>query len=356
MKKIIMAIAATAMLASAAFAEVSLGGWGRGYFNPVEVKKADGKDAEVKADPAYISWGGDKIRTGITASGSSDNNGFTLQINEGGIASGSIWAKPFDFLTLTLGHGEWEDLSFRGDDPNVFLQHNKVSLGGNDADDNDSGWWLYNGGDGDAVFTRINAAHKDAACVKVNFEPVTVYACVNGAEGKAEDVYKNGQYGIAANLDGIGLARAQYLGRGKEGTIEAAFKLTSVENLYLDAGIKYDTEKKFTVAALAGYTAGDFSFKAPVKFVSDNSGDKAVNSLGIAFDPSYNLGNGLSVWAELGYNCGNLENADKGVIGADVYLQKGLASGRCCVGAAFAYNMGCKVTAFSVPVMLEYWF
>ena len=354
MKKIIMAIAATAMLASAAFAEVSIGGWGRAYFVPVWMTKVDSADAEIKANANEVSWGAQPAG-GFTLTGGADDIKASLHLHAGNGTSGgkavdayTVTATPFDFLTVVLGGGDSHDDVFRGKGPNFQLRGKNTS------------WSMWALNDGSDVFSRVNEGDsKKYTEIKVNFEPVTAYAVFYNDLGgdliKAEDMYKNGQYGIGANLDGIGLARAQWIGRGKEGTMEAAFALTSVENLYLDIGVKYATEKKLTVTAVPQYNAGDFGITAGLQFVNDN--EKGENSLNVYLQPTYNLGNGYSLLAEAIFTAPNLEKvSDTALIGANCFINKGLSSGKVGAGVCFSYFMDSKTTNFGVPVFAEYWF
>jgi len=126
MKKLVATAAAAALLGSAAFAGVSLGGdsmkinmggWGRGVWLTGNGVNSDG-DNDIYTS-ATKSWGGTGPRVGVEVSGESDNIGFLFgyHAEEGSNSEGTscdyrIWWSPIEQLKVYLGKTPNQ---FRGD-------------------------------------------------------------------------------------------------------------------------------------------------------------------------------------------------------------------------------------------------
>ena len=112
MKKLIGTVAVAALLASAAFAELSISNWVRQLWSPV---KYNGGDVVTNSQNAWgngrsagigFNWVGDDENAGASFSfvvNPWDNGGMALDGNN------IIWVKPWDFLKLTLGH--WDGIN-----------------------------------------------------------------------------------------------------------------------------------------------------------------------------------------------------------------------------------------------------
>ena len=115
MKKLIGTVAVAAMLATAAFAEISFGSWLRVVAAPVA---GDGDDIY---SGMTNSWGGGARVARVDINGTSEDGkvGFSMSVfndANNGIANGEnqvIWAKPWDWLKVSLG--VWDYTTFRGD-------------------------------------------------------------------------------------------------------------------------------------------------------------------------------------------------------------------------------------------------
>ena len=239
MKKIVGTIAAVAVAAGVAFADVGIGSWGRSVWTPVAYDDADGK---VKSWEG-ISWGGNFSRIGITVHGESENVGFALDMNaddygKKGIGVhdfAHIWAKPWSWLEVKVG--KTQDDTGRGNIAYGMFNWKRMGAG-----------WT---GD-DVTFTRFGDGKGEqakGAIVKVTpVEGLWAIAAFDVQDdGEAVSTFGNHeQYGIGYEIDGIGHIRAQYIG-GKNTTdldgstvpedqINAAFDLAAVENLYLTVG------------------------------------------------------------------------------------------------------------------------
>ena len=237
MKKIVGTIAAVAVAAGVAFADVGIGSWGRSVWTPVAYDDADGK---VKSWEG-ISWGGDFSRIGITVHGESENVGFALDMNADGYSTAGVhdfahlWAKPWSWLEVKVG--KTQDDTGRGNIAYGMFNWKRMGAG-----------WT---GD-DVTFTRFGdgkGGQAKGAIVKVTpVEGLWAIAAfdVKDNEEAVSTFGNHAQYGIGYEIDGIGHIRAQYIGGENttdvdgstvpEDQINAAFDLAAVENLYLTVG------------------------------------------------------------------------------------------------------------------------
>ena len=239
MKKIVGTIAAVAVAAGVAFADVGIGSWGRAVWTPVAYDDADGK---VKSWEG-ISWGGNFSRVGITVHAESENVGFALDMNADEYGNKGIgvhdfahfWAKPWSWLEVKVG--KTQDDTGRGNIAYGMFNWKRMGAG-----------WTGE----DVTFTRFGdgkGGQAQGAIVKVTpVEGLWAIAAFDVQDnGEAVSTFGNhAQYGIGYEIDGIGHIRAQYIG-GKNTTdvdgstvpedqINAAFDLAAVENLYLTVG------------------------------------------------------------------------------------------------------------------------
>ena len=239
MKKIVGTIAAVAVAAGVAFADVGIGSWGRAVWTPVAYDDADGK---VKSWEG-ISWGGNFSRVGITVHAESENVGFALDMNADDYGNKGIgvhdiahfWAKPWSWLEVKVG--KTQDDTGRGNIAYGMFNWKRMGAG-----------WTGE----DVTFTRFGdgkGGQAQGAIVKVTpVEGLWAIAAFDVQDnGEAVSTFGNhAQYGIGYEIDGIGHIRAQYIGGKKveddagnlvaEDQINAAFDLAAVENLYLTVG------------------------------------------------------------------------------------------------------------------------
>ena len=239
MKKIVGTIAAVAVAAGVAFADVGIGSWGRAVWTPVAYDDADGK---VKSWEG-ISWGGNFSRVGITVHAESENVGFALDMNADDYGNKGIgvhdiahfWAKPWSWLEVKVG--KTQDDTGRGNIAYGMFNWKRMGAG-----------WTGE----DVTFTRFGngtGGQAQGAIVKVTpVEGLWAIAAFDVQDnGEAVSTFGNhAQYGIGYEIDGIGHIRAQYIGginttdvdgsTVPEDQINAAFDLAAVENLYLTVG------------------------------------------------------------------------------------------------------------------------
>ena len=239
MKKIVGTIAAVAVAAGVAFADVGIGSWGRAVWTPVAYDDADGK---VKSWEG-ISWGGNFSRVGITVHAESENVGFALDMNADNYSSTGIgvhdiahfWAKPWSWLEVKVG--KTQDDTGRGNIAYGMFNWKRMGAG-----------WTGE----DVTFTRFgNGGGGQAQGAILKVTPVEGLWIIGAFDvqdnGEAVSTFGNhAQYGVGYEIEGIGHIRAQYIG-GENVTdydgnlvakdqINAAFDLAAVENLYLTVG------------------------------------------------------------------------------------------------------------------------
>ncbi|MBN2810538.1 MAG: hypothetical protein JXP39_01440, partial [Spirochaetales bacterium] len=123
MKKALAILTALAVVGGAAFAEISVGGWGRAVFVPLANSGAEDVDSTSHLGTSWTDGG---PRIGFTVAGNSDNVGFQIDMNADPVFNGSpveavafgdqakIWVKPVDMLTVTVGRFKEDTLRGNG--------------------------------------------------------------------------------------------------------------------------------------------------------------------------------------------------------------------------------------------------
>lgn len=308
MKKTLIAAAAAVALTASAAAEITFGAW-------------------VRTLPIFAASDGDKVTTGFTNSwgwssarparvdinavAEDGNVGFTMGVYNdafsglGDSGSARMWAKPIEQVKLTVG-------SMSADN----------NVGGYRGDFCYGSWnWLrpFNWITDGEGFTFDGISGTGALIEVFPVEGLSVYAHVPldkiGEKVETATSFKNAQAGFAYDIDGVGKLKAQYKGNftpDDESTaadeevnnplIEAAFELTSVENLYATVGFGYATDSEdMHIAAGVSYQVTEEA-KAYASFelakTKNNAGDDAtVMAFGVGAD--YNLGDGLALNADV---------------------------------------------------------
>jgi len=364
MKKALAILMILALVGSAAFAEITFGAWGRGVFVPVQNSGATDDDSTATNK---ASWGG-APRIGFTISGVSDNVGFQADMNvDGGKVScgdqQKIWVKPVSMLTLTIGNAY--DDTLRGNA--AFGSFNW---------DRAMGTWT---GD-DVTFTRVATSatkteYKDTeyaavqkgpygqgviAAIKPNDAIYVVAALSDVNGGLTENLFKNIQIAGGYTIDGIGQIRAQYYSAyvpsvtTTDGTVAVAFKLTAVENLYADFGLRMFTNKDRqgetkTISAYANYKIDAATIHGLVIY-DLNEEDDGYN---IAAGVDYSLDGGIGVAADVRYTNDIKSGGDDATTTFFAGVTKGFSNGK--IGAGVEVKSSTD-TGYSIPVVFEYWF
>lgn len=362
MKKALAILMIFALVASVAVAEVSIGAWGRGIFVPVQNSGADDADNMTSIQKTWEGMAtNSEPRIKFSVNGNSDNVGFQFEINNDGAAVGKdgqqkIWVKPVDMVTVVMGR-YFED-TLRGN--TAFGSFDWIRAYGNDNGE-------------DITFTRIcsGADNKNWNSTPTGFlvtaRPVdAVFVAVNLADayGLTEDLFNKVQVQFGYDIDGIGLFRAQYFSRDlagdADGTIEVAFKLTMVENLYADFGFRMFTNddvgalgaaKEKDVSAYAKYSMDAIVLHAQTIFKLMDDDNAYTFGAGVDYD----MGDGIGVQGDVHYfndiwdKAGNGETAFTFFAG----VKKGFSNG--LIGAGVQV-LSAEDTAWAIPVRMEYWF
>jgi outer membrane protein W len=325
MKKTLIAAAAAVALTASAAAEITFGAW-------------------VRTLPIFAASDGDKVTTGFTNSwgwssarparvdinavAEDGNVGFTMGVYNdafsglGDSGSARMWAKPIEQVKLTVG-------SMSADN----------NVGGYRGDFCYGSWnWLrpFNWITDGEGFTFDGISGTGALIEVFPVEGLSVYAHVPldkiGNKVEAATAFKNAQAGFAYDIDGVGKLKAQYKGNytpkveavtatpfaldpatgkitGNEAvaakdeindpSIQAAFELTSVENLYATVGFGYTTDSKdMHIAAGVSYqVTEEAKVYGSFEMLKLDAKDATEMAFGVGAD--YNLGDGLALNADV---------------------------------------------------------
>ena len=325
MKKLIGTAMLAALLATSAFAEISLGSWLRAIAAPA----AGNGDSIYSGMTNSWGWGTRVARVDINGASEDGKIGFSMGVynDVGGIGDGdnkAIWAKPWDWLKISLGR--WDYTTFRGD--LCFGSWNWIRPNN----------WLFD--DEGLTFDQLGAK----SGMQLEVTPVEGLVVMwnlpmGGNIGSWDKAYKMfEQQDIAAKytIGDIGTIKAGWGGQGKRATngkaweagdndidlgngyywnggdvvkipnnvtttddkylgdINVAFDLTAVENLYLTVGAKIsiansdykdDSFKFLKVAAGASYQILD-NLKVAANFGVQTYEED---------DPSFQFGVGVDV-------------------------------------------------------------
>jgi hypothetical protein len=390
MKKIVSTFALALLVGGLTFAEdpaVKIGAWGRALFVPVVTGGQDGTD-DINQSVLGVSWGG-MPRVGITVSGSSEFVGFQADINADGgdISAGDqqkIWVKPLAGLTLQFGQAY--DDTLRGN--TAFGSWDWIRLGPISDEDN--------------VFKRVDTQQGFEASFAL--DALYVYGAFthlnNSGKNLNTDVAEGLQYGAGYTIKDIGLIRGQVVGYLKAAedpatinviekhasykVYEAAFRLTAVQNLYVDAGLKYPSDKDAAgystlINVYGNYTADKAKIHGLVTYSTPPSGSDSFMGIGAGLD--YGLDDGLAFGTDVRYYSakdafGILDKSS--LISFFAGLTKGFSNGLVGIGVQYVTSGSPSIsngapltitekTAFGIenaestghfflPIKAEYWF
>ena len=356
MKKIVGTIAAIALAASSAFAGANFGmGFNRGFFTPFAW------DGEAKADIS-TSWG-NAPRIGASFSAASEDVGVVADVkfDNGGVAvndNAYIWVKPASWLKIQIGQSF--DDTLRGN----------ACFGTWD--------WLRPGNilGEDLTFTRVcnnplSGAYESLQGAIVMVDPIEglhVSAGLKIAGYNAqtwENVAKNIQVQAGYTIPDVMQIKAQWIGNGDNGVINAAVALKAVEGMTLDVGAFYNTAstaaQPVTISAFwgMGFDALSVNVNAKVDLAKDaDNATKVAAGAGVGYD----FGNGLSCGADVRYSQSFKANVNSDpAIAFAAWLDKGIANGTLGVAVQGALNTGIRDFAASdftvaVPVRVQCFF
>ena len=356
MKKIVGTIAAIALAASSAFAGANFGmGFNRGFFTPFAW------DGEAKADIS-TSWG-KSPRIGTSFSAASEDVGVVADVkfDGGNVAvndNAYIWVKPASWLKVQIGQSF--DDTLRGN----------ACFGTWD--------WLRPGNilGEDLTFVRVCKNPLDGAWAPVEgaivmldpIEGLHVSAAFNITGYNAqtwENVAKKIQVQAGYTIPDVMQIKAQWIGNGDNGVINAAVALKAVEGMTLDVGAFYNTAstaaQPVTISAFwgMGFDALSVNVNAKVDLAKDaDNATKVAAGAGVGYD----FGNGLSCGADVRYSQAFKANVnDDPEIAFAAWLDKGIANGTLGVAVQGALQTGIRDFAASdftvaVPVRVQCFF
>jgi hypothetical protein len=392
MKKALAILMTLALVGSLSFAEVKIGAWGRGLFVPYY---NDGDSDATSFNT--VSWGGPNARVGISIIGSSDNAGFEIDMNMDGGSAGisdqnKLWVKPTDKVKAEIG--VVFDDTLRGNACYGTWNWLRTSTMGEDS-----------------IFPRINTGNGGFVLSATPVEALYVVASVNNIKNSVlqEDLLKNAQYAVGYTIANIGTIRAQYIGVYTPATttaeevdsslINAAFKFTGMENLYVDAGIFIPTNAddfgKYDMMfnAFASYKVNAATLYASAGFATDCADYENLDgelAMDLGFGVDYALAGGVTLSADIRnqnsagtyvYGNGvtysiagtNVQGPiEDGMTSFFVGVDKGFSNGKIGIGFQYAttafnnWKNGGWATetagdqgdngTYAIPVKLEYWF
>ncbi len=353
MKKALAILMVLALVGTAAFAEITIGGFGRGMF----VFSSDASETYTSAE---TSWGATP-RFGMSFAGKSDSVGFIIDINSDGGATPSlgdnqqIWVKPIEMVTVRIGNiyddtlrgnacfGTWDWIRRYG--PNVGE---------------------------DAIFSRLGAKRSsNTDNFEISVKPVDAfYAAVYfsgigtpGAEALSETLFDDVQIAAGYTIDGIGQAKAQLIrytaGLEVGNTIEVAFDYTAIENLFVSVGFKMETNDainedkiinlygKYTMDAFT-FHLGSYNTIMTIPVI-----DETEVNYTIAVGLDYALDGGIGISGEVSY-AGTTADGVDGTFTVFGGVNKGFSNGG--IGAGVEILNDGSDTVWAIPVRLQYFF
>ena len=363
MKKLIGTAVLAALVATSAFAEISLSGWGRGLWSPI------GYDGDAKMTKA-ISWGGVDPRVGITVAGNSENIGFVFGLHADGGSVGihdlaNVWAKPWEWLKISIGMIQDDTLRvnacFGAFD---WLRGGAMSMGEDFTFRRIGGYGGFGAG-GEMHGAEIALTPVDGLYIAAGFKMDKTVDFV--------DVLKLSQYAVGYKIDDILAIKAQYIGNSLDdyyGIINAAVDLLMIEDNFISIGafIPTDIDKEIAISAAYNgrFDAITLNALAAVKLngstdfwlgQKDDKGnekattvnDMTVLTLGIGVD--YDFGNGLKIQGDVRTQLNFPEDGDtSGHVTIGAFFSKSFSNGDCGIGAEVAIPFGDDYRVNIVPM------
>jgi len=392
MKKVALSLLALALLGVSAFADdaaapaapvVTIGDWGRQLINIAN------SDASTFFVQQGASWGNNPRIVGLNITAHNANAGFSItpEADGGGFGltdQNKAWINPMDGWTVETGINMETD-TWRGT-----------------ADFGSWDWYRPNNQIGDSVtFFRIGEEdnnfqsdimyNKDGIGAWVLFDQGSGGNSAAGAVGSS--IGDGIQAGAAYTIASIGVIKAQILG-GKTDTtalytgnagdgktiesIQAAFNLSAVQNLYEEVGVQVpvqatDAGYVFQISDYLTYTADKAKIHLLV-LANDYNGDNAGSSgfgyiFGLGVD--YDAGDGIGVGGDIRYANALLE--DNGASSGDpaqtsflINVTKNFSNGLIGIGfqyvtGKFGYSTGTSgldatIGHWAIPIELSEWF
>ena len=294
MKKTLIAAAAAVALTASAAAEITFSGWGRQIW-------AIGSDGDDTKTATMTSWGWSP-RMGYAMDFTSENVDLHADFKLEEMAINDqlkVNIRPMEGVQLSIG--KLQEDALRGDA--CFGSWNWIRPS-----------WISDEG---MIFSRtidLNGVEAKITAVENLVVVAGIPVPKDGDDGDklAEDAFKAIKIGAGYTIDGVGVLKAQFLGKGKDsdygkddtGDFEVAFKLTSVENLSAEVGFKMpildDSDAATKTIALGGrYQVNEACAVAAnaAIYLPGNSDIDPSFQFGAGVD--YALDNGISLVADV---------------------------------------------------------
>jgi len=404
MKKALAILMVLALVASAATAEITFGAWGRGLFVPLQNTGADDEDNSATT---AVSWGTPNPRIGMTIKGVSENAGFQIDWNSDGAAFGisdqnKIWIKPVSMVTVSIGRvfddtlrgnacfGAWdwyraysvvaaigsEDFVFGRID--TLNQGFVVSVAPMDAlyivaSFNDLGKYqkteyLFGDFQIQAGYTIANIGQIRAGYKSVQTNEVEAFAGSGDVTGtKWVDANDDGIVDVGEVTNTYEVPATTASDADTAGTIEVAFKLTAIENLYVDIGVRMVTNTDIQadtkdINLYGSYKMDALKLHLITQFqlcndIVNADGDDINSTFMVGAGVEYALANGIGLAGDVRYLSEN--SAIVHGYGVDATtsffagITKGFSNGN--IGAGVEV-ISAENTGYAVPIRMEYSF
>ncbi|MGN0731386.1 MAG: hypothetical protein ACI4MA_05675, partial [Treponema sp.] len=366
--------------AGVAFADVGIGSWGRAVFAPVG--SLDGETVQSFTTASWYNWT-NTPRVGISIHGESDSFGFNIDMNAdkdgmnqvGVHDTAFLWAKPWSWLEVRIG--KIQEQTARGNLCYGLYNYLRLGYSGStNGEDLTFGMFSITGAtvkitpvEGLWIIGAINTGLYSAPGGDFNPDGVASAAAVFG---------NNSQYGIGYDIDGVGSVRVKYACSGNlsdkdgntitNGTINAAFDLTAVENLYLTVGAfvplafnATSNVQQVKLAAGANFNLTPVTLHAFVEGYLPNTvveGQYYANGrIGGGIGADFDFGNGIGLNADVRFVSPQEKSGDddKSELDFLVGLSKGVTNGSIALGFEGAVEniIGSKQNfVWAVPVVI----
>jgi hypothetical protein len=347
MKKLVSVLFALLLVGSFAFADVAVGAWGRFIYSPMA--SLDGGDQFSFSAPSWASGG----RVGFNVKGTSDNAGFAINVDSNGNTLGvgdnaKIWVKLNDMITLQGGQVQGDVLRGKVDDSGT-LNAIALAVGATGKD---------------SIFQRfypklgllVDITPAEGVYLGVALDTTTTDSLgIDPAKTElTEDTFKKVQIGAGYVIPELGHLRAQYVGNVDDAAkyVNVAFAYTGMEGLLVDIGAKLQLEAdvaQHTVAFGATYGKDALSLVARGNVGIGEDADGDDMALGGSVDLAYTVAAPLAVGVE-----GTFAKRDTSAFSFLPYGKMGFGNGYAKAG--FLYSSDDGVSAWALPIVLEYWF
>jgi len=385
MKKLLLLVLLLTISLTLTYGQATVSGWGRGIFTVAAVADSD------VGSLLQASWGGPP-RIGFSISGSSDNIGAHADVlfDGAGVAAGDqqkMWVKPIEMLTITMG--KLFDDTLRGSAG--FCALNWVRPVGIVGDD----LIFMRVGRSDGTNVEIAVAPVDGAYIYAAFGtvmpgwwdlawgPWETNLWTPSTTTTRTDIMtlmlEEGQYGAGYDIPGIGVIRAQFIGKASAieepwGIINAAFKFTMVEGLVIDLGAFIPTDSdqngmniatiglggNYVMDTLTLHLAAQINLYEEIEGV-DGSGDPGFH---VGLGAEYGLADGPTIQADVRYANDVYSGMEDGQIDIGVFAKWSYSNGLWGFGVqASTNNFTTGVVkddptamAIVIPIRVEYWF